>query len=739
MMDARTIRRLALLLITCPGWMCVHGQQAALPLAADVADATGTGGGRASAPAMPATTTTVRVEGDAADGMDVADAETPAVGISQRQILSSAGTFGDFTRYLQVLPGVMWTSDLNNDVLVRGGHPAENLFVLDGVEIPNMNHFALPGSTGGFTSMLDGAAVGSMSMRVGVYDAGYSTRLSSLVEIRTRAPGEAERAGEVSVGIAGAGGVVEQKLAQGRGSVLVSAHRSVVSLFTNDIGIEGVPTYENALLRAEMDLGERDRVTVLSLSGDDSITIEPCPSFTSTMSTLQTEYSGWRTTGALSWRHLYSATAVGNLTASYSLARQKVGQEQQSGFLYDAEGRVTCKPAQLTPEYEDDSRNGLAALDYRAHAGGRGWLVSAGASGKLSMPDVDVAQPAGELSPFSAGVAASDAVSFRRRLASGQTAAFVEGETGAGTRWRAMGGVRAETFAIAGTYAVDPRASVSYRLNGRQSVRASAGISSQLPPLVNFLSFAGNRTLRPTEVRQAAVGARIWQGGWGTVDLEAYRKHYVREPVATEYPQLMLANMVDTLGQAFVWLPLASAGTADAEGIELSVRAHWQNRLQVMGSAARSAASYRALDGVKRPGSYDVPTVANAMGNLRLPLGLQLDFRESYASGRLYTPFDVADSKAQMRGIFDLTQVNARRGPYYNRLDVELERDFRAGRGLVTVHAGGENIFNRGNFLGYVWLDLCQPGWPCNNAAGVPETKVDQMGRYPVGSVRWKF
>ena len=131
--------------------------------------------------------------------------------------------------------------------------------------------------------------------------------------------------------------------------------------------------------------------------------------------------------------------------------------------------------------------------------------------------------------------------------------------------------------------------------------------------------------------------------------------------------------------------------------------------------------------------------IANATGNLRLPMGIQLDLRESASSGRLYTPFDLADSLAQSRGIYDLTRINALRGPLYNRLDAELERRFRAGRGVVEVHAGAENILNRGNLLGYVWLDNCQPGQICNNSGGEPITKVDQIGRYPVFSARYEF
>jgi len=69
--------------------------------------------------------------------------------ITQSEILSSAGTWGDFSRFLQLLPGAVWNSDMSNDVMVRGGSPSENLFVVDGIEVPNINHIAVEGTTGG--------------------------------------------------------------------------------------------------------------------------------------------------------------------------------------------------------------------------------------------------------------------------------------------------------------------------------------------------------------------------------------------------------------------------------------------------------------------------------------------------------------------------------------------------------------------------------------------------------------
>jgi hypothetical protein len=695
--------------------------------------ASGMDGSAPSKAVIPNVTTTLRVVAAASDALD---ALTPSTNVTGDEILSSAGTYGDFTRYLQVMPGVVWVSDFTNDVLVRGGHPTENLFVVDGVEVPNVSHFSLSGSNGGFTSMIDSTAVGSMNMRDDVYDAAYSSRLSSLIEIHTRDLGDARQAGNLSAGIAGAGGLYQRALAH-KGSLLLSAHRSILNLVTNDIGINGVPIYTNGIARLELNPTDRDTLSLLSLSGADSINMTPCPSPDAT-DIYQTQYSGWRTTEALSWRHNYSPRVTSDLAASTSLTQQNIGQQQQIGEIIDSND--VCHTATLLPSYSEDSRTGLSALNYELRAAVRGWLFSAGASGKLTTPDDSVAQPNGQLSPFSADTTRSDAVTFQRRFATGQSAGFVEAEGALGKRWKLLAGLRAESFAITGSYALDPRISLAYRLNSRQMLHGSMNISSQLPPIMDMISYPGNRNLQPTQVRQGALGMRLWQASWGTLDVEAYQKSYRREAVSTEYPALMLSNMVDTLGQGFVWLPLTSAGTAQSRGLELAMSAHWRSRAQLLLSAARSQTTYRALDGIRRPGNYDTPMAATALGNLRLWKGIQLDLRESATSGRPYTPFDLVDSLAQSRGIYDLTRINALRGPLYNRTDAEVERRFRVPRGVFVLHAGAENIFNRGNLMGYVWLNDCVVSWGgCANSSGLPITKADMMGRYPVFSVRYEF
>lgn len=662
---------------------------------------------------------------------------------TQGDILSSAGTWKDATRYLQTMPGVVWNTDVSNDVIVRGGHPSENLYVVDGIEIPNINHLALEGTTGGFTSMIDTASISSVDLKAGIYDARYSSRLSSLIDIHTLEGRARTRAGELDLGIAGAGGFVEHPIGRS-GSLLLSGHRSVLNLVTDDIGLNGVPIYTNGLARLELSPSDKDYISALSLDGGDSIAIRPNACDQGVTLPDRTQYDGIRGTHGIIWQHTHGPAVVSTLTGSYSGQNQDVGQLEQA-TTYANYTQCMNHPIQTTAVYKEQTYDGIPTLGYGIQFGSKDWFFSIGTIGRLARMNYAVAQPIGQQSPFNTNPTWTDATSFNRNFASGQTGTYLEATGHIDARWTVIAGVREETFALTNSHMLEPRASFAFRISERQAAHASYGRSAQLAPSINILSYAQNERLRPIQVSQFAVGADLWRMDRATITIEAFHKTYTNEPVSTEYPSLMLANMVDTLGQQFVWLPLKSGGRGRSEGVELLVRAQWARKLQFLGAATYGRTLYAAADGVMRPGNFDLPLVINGLATARLPWKIQASFRNTYATGRPYTPFNISLSEKQSRGVYDLTRVNALRGSAYNRLDFDVNRAFRIHKGLMNIHAGVQNALDRQNFLGYVWMDNCRAPWKTTcgltptSEYGVPETKATQMPLFPDAGVRYSF
>ena len=211
--------------------------------------------------------------------------------MTPREVETSAGTFGDPSRFIQTLAGVVSDNDQRNDFLVRGGNPSENAFVIDNIEVPSINQLALSDTTGGFVSMLDADAIQQLTLRTDAYDSKFDQRLSSIIDISTRPEGKVEPHSLMELGIGGFGGSSARPFGRD-GSVFFSARQSVLQYVTSDIGLNGVPVYRNAFVRAEERIDDHNNWWGMSLTGIDSIKIHPSPGDPDETSTIDVLYSG---------------------------------------------------------------------------------------------------------------------------------------------------------------------------------------------------------------------------------------------------------------------------------------------------------------------------------------------------------------------------------------------------------------------------------------------------------------
>jgi hypothetical protein len=292
-----------------------------------------------------------------------------------------------------------------------------------------------------------------------------------------------------------------------------------------------------------------------------------------------------------------------------------------------------------------------------------------------------------------------------------------------------VGGERLSQWAITGSTIWTPKALFMAPVLGRL-VHAGYAEYAQLPPNLYLVSFANQQTLKPIRSKQITAGIDVVRSSHVAVSVEAYRKRYMDYPVATNYPQLSLANIADTFGQAFLLFPMTSAGLGLAQGAELSVRYKPTSGFTVTSAVTYARSWYSGLDGVLRRGNYDLPFVANIAGTLDLRKRMVLSSRYSQTSGRPYTPDNLALSEAQDRDVYDLSMINAARSAAYHRLDFRLEQSRQIRRGVFTWHVGLENALGSSNFYSNQWR-------PRAGDLGVLEQ--DQMPRFPDGGIKYLF
>jgi outer membrane receptor protein involved in Fe transport len=651
--------------------------------------------------------------------------------VAPREVLKSAGALQDVSRYVQSLPGVViGTNDFRNDIIVRGGSPLENLFIVDNIEIPNINSFANFASAGGTVSILDAELLQDVTFLTGGYPAPYINRTSSVLQVTQREGNRSEFGGWATLGFAGAGAILEGPINGGKGSWIVSARRSFLDFFTDDIGFGGVPVLYTLNAKGVYDVTPRDRVWVVNVSGKDNIRLgyedDEVPE--DELSTLDIRYEGWRSATGFNWQRLFGTRGVGLLGVTHSEA--KVGQRVKDLALEgppptgDAEEAIANAPT----VYFEDSREGETTIKYDLTLNVPYVdKIQAGGSFKIFRIDYEVASPYGNDTPFSP-VPGVDPFFLNTGYRAFQTGAYVQATKAVGARASVTAGLRFDDYNYIDDQRLSPRLGLTYRVTPELAVNASYGRYFQQPAFLFLSAFPQNRGVVPWRADHYVAGLAWTPSPDLRATVEVYQKRYGDYPVAADLPTVSLANIGDTFDVREILFPLTSAGTGRARGVELFVEKRLTSKLYGQANLAFSKTEHAALDGVLRPGSFDYPYVFNLVGGYRFSPKWELSTRLAFLAGRPYTPFDEATSTAQVRGVYDLTRVNAERGPDYARIDVRVDRTFTVGGQPLNIFAGVQNLTNRRNFGGYIW-----------NRRTNQQDFNEQQGLFPIIGFDWRF
>ena len=652
--------------------------------------------------------------------------------VEPREILKSAAALQDVSRYVQGLPGVViGTNDFRNDIIVRGGSPLENLFVVDNVEIPNINAFANFASAGGTVSLLDAELLQDVTFLTGGYPAPYINRTSSVLQVTQREGNRKEFGGWATLGFAGAGAIFEGPINAGKGSWVVSARRSFLDVFTDDVGFGGVPVVSTFNAKAVYDLSPRDRIWAVNVAGIDEIRLGLSEStdLEEEIANFDIRYNGWRSATGFNWQRIFGSRGVGLLGITHSEA--KVGQQVKDLV---AEG---VPPAGVPPEniiaqspvvYFEDSREGETTIKYDLTVRLPFFdTVQTGGSFKTFRINYTVESPYGNDTPYSP-MPGIDPFYLDTSFRSYQTGAYLQASKQVASRVKVTLGGRVDHYDILSQARFSPRVGVSVRLTDALSWNSSAGSYYQQPAFLFVSAFPQNASLVPWRADHYVTGL-AWSPMADTrVTAEAYRKTYTKYPVASDLPTVSLANIGDTFDVREILFPLTSAGEGHSEGVEFFVEKRLTSKLYGQGNLSFSRTRHAGLDRVLRPGSFDYPFVFNLLGGYRLSSAWEVSARLSFLSGRPYTPYDQAVSTAQRRGVYDLTRVNAERAPDYARVDIRVDRTFIVGGQPLNIFFGVQNVTNRRAFGSYNW-----------NRRTNSQQFGEQQGIFPILGFDWRF
>ena len=632
---------------------------------------------------------------------------TDGQSISSTQLLTSEevrrapGVQEDVVRAIALLPGVAVTQAGRNDLAIRGGAPFENLFLIDNIEVPNINHFGSQGSSGGPLSLVNIALVRDISLSTGGFGPRFGDRLSSVTNLTLREGNDQRFAGEINLSATGVGLVAEGPVGE-HATYLVSVRRSYLDLIFTLAGFGFIPEYWDFSGKVTYEISQRDKLSFLTIGAIDKVRFNNTP---------ENLYQNSRTTApsqnqyfaGLTWRHLLDNGYV-NVTLGRSFSYYNT--IQQDSLANDIFRTVT-----------NEGENSLRA-DFVTFPSSS-WELNIGAIVKYaSLLDYSVILPGYVRRDASGSPAPLNVDTSFTALRGG---AYIQAEWSATDLLTVTLGARVDYYAFleSNRAAVSPRATLSYLVAQDMTLRLSVGRYFQSPQYIWLIGDPSNRTnLRPIKADQAILG---WE--WiATTDLkfqvEAYYKTYDGYPTRTFRPQAVLASagFEDIYKDIpFGLEPLTNNGTGIALGIEFYLQKKLSTAIPIYGIASVSInrTQFIATDGQKRPGSFDTPIISTLALGWRPDAEWEVSSKLRLSQGLPSTPYITTAARALETGFpvgsidFDFFNQGARL-PFFYALDARVDKRWFFPGWQLIVYVDVQNITGRKNVSGNRWNQQTQ-------------------------------
>jgi hypothetical protein len=593
---------------------------------------------------------------------------------SYEEIRRAPGGFEDVVRALSVLPGVAQASPGRNDLIIRGGAPSENLFVIDGFVVPNINHFGNQGATGGPISFVNLDYVRETSFSTGGFSALYGDKLSSVLNINLRDGRKDNIGGKGTISASQFGFNLEGPIGQ-KGNFIFSARRSYLDFIFEAAGFNFIPEYYDLLTKFTYDIDQKNRISYLFIGAFDKVKFNN--------KTSEDRYENSRILG--SDQNIYVAGV------SYRLLFN-------SGFLTLTLGRnftdfdSSQRDSILNPIFLNKSREGenelKADLIYKMSGSSE---LNFGISAKLIKFSADIKLP-GFLTSFGEKLSINQ---LQKEENFTKFNIYTQYSDALFHRLRFSIGLRGDYFSgIDSKFNLSPRAAFSYSISDLATLNLSMGVYQQSPSYIWLAAIPANKNLLTVKVNQFVLGYERNLREDIKMKLEGFYKDYRNYPTSILRPYLVLANAGAGFGggtdnfSSFGLEPLVSSGYGNVRGVEFSLQKKSSDIPHYgLFSLTYSEANFTGLDGVERTGSYNQKWIMNLTAGYIINKKWEASLKFRLATGNPYTPFN-------SDGTQSVVNYNSARFNSFHSLDIRVDRRWDFDGWTLITYLDVQNIYN---------------------------------------------
>lgn len=629
-------------------------------------------------------------------------AGSSARSFSMDEVTRYAGGRNDPSRLVSNFAGVSTTDDSRNDIIVRGNSPSAVLWRLEGIPIPNPNHFANLGTTGGPVSAINTNALKNSDFYTSAFPAEYGNATGAVFDLSLRNGNKDKFEKLVQLNLlSGLEAMFEGPFNKKKGgSFLVGYRYSFAQIGQSlglNIGSEAVPRYQDFVMNINFGKSKTGTFSIFAMGGFSNIDLIGADLDTTDLFANKNEDLYFR-----------SGFAVAGLKHTIDLNARSYWRSVLSYSYTSFDGDLY--------RYHDS----LSERRYEAEqvTRGTGWRLSSYINSKISqrlslrggmlaeLIGLDTYVRNRENKPDWVDVRDFDDNSITLQP-------YIQARYRFTNKLSANVGVHGMYYDLNKSSSIEPRANITYAFTPQQNVSFSYGLHSQLQPQPVYfyqpqLPGGGydltNRDLGLTKAHHLVLGYE-WRflPDW-RVKAEAYYQYLYDVPVERSSSGFSVLNA----GADFIFPEkgfLVNEGKGENRGLEFTLEKFFSKGIYVLATASIYDSRYKGSDGVERNSTFNNKAVFNLLAGREMKIGRQrrnifsIDIKLASSGGRYYTPVDVAASIAANTEKLDESRYNSLRLPDYFRVDTRFGLQFNSRKRKIShaFYLDLQNVTNRDN------------------------------------------
>lgn len=620
--------------------------------------------------------------------------------LTTEEIKSNPGGNFDISRVVQALPGVGTTSGgggFRNDIIIRGGAPNENVYYLDGIEIPVINHFSTQGSAGGPTGILNVSFIEDVTLSSSAFEARYDNALASVFTFKQR-NGNSERfQGNVRLSGTELATTFETPIGE-KTTLLLSARRSYLQFLFKLIDLPIRPNYWDFQYKVTHKFNEKTTLTAIGVGAIDEFTFEVPKE-----STPETEYILRSNPSINQWN--YTTGFVLKRLVKDGFINVALSRNMFDNRLDQFEDRKESEEFRTLLLESQEIENKLR-IDVNKSK--NGWKYSYGLVGQYVKFNNDIfSKIRKELRDSTGNILQPEvllnynsAIDFFKYGFFGQVSKII-----LNNKVGVSFGIRSDmnTFMETGNNplkTLSPRLSASYYLDDKWSINGSVGRYFKIPiyTVLGFQNENGDFVNKSNDYISSThyvLGTEFLPRTSTRFTVEGFYKKYANYPVSVR-DGISLANQGGNFG-SIGNEQVASIGEGRAYGAEFSFQQKLVSKIYAVFSYTFVRSEFSGTNGKLISSAWDNGHLISAILGRKFGKGWEMGLKYRFAAGSPYTPFDLLASQRNYlsigTGIVDNSQLNSKRLSNFSQFDFRIDKKINFKKITLDLYFDVQNAF----------------------------------------------